>query len=159
MSQLFSNTLIHIVFSTKHRQNFIDDDIEEQLFGYIGNTCNELQCKTIRVRRYRNHAHILCRLYSPLSQSDLVKEIKVNSSNWMKEQGKKYKNFYWQDGFAVFSVNQLGSGNLIRYIENQKVHHQKQTFKDEYRSHLKSNNLEWDENTAGTNPNGVILYY
>ncbi len=145
MPQSFSNTLIHIVFSTKHRQNFIDDDIEEQLFGYIGSTCNELQCKTIRVGGYRNHVHILCRLYRPLSQSDLVKEIKVSSSKWMKEQGEKYENFYWQDGFAVFSVNQIGSENLVRYIENQKVHHQKQTFKDEYRSHLKSNNLEWNE--------------
>ena len=136
---------MHIVFSTKHRADLIDDKIETQLFSYIGGVCNQLKCKTIIVGGYRNHVHIFCSLYRPMSASDLVKEIKTSSSKWMKEQGASYKNFYWQDGYAIFSVSQSHSERLIKYIKNQKEHHTKQKFKDEYREFLKSYNVEFDE--------------
>lgn len=145
MPQSFSNTRIHIIFSTKHRQPFIDNNIEQPLFGYIGQICNELKCKTIIVGGYKDHIHIFCNLYRPLSQSDLVKEIKTNSSRWMKTQGQEYEDFYWQDGFATYSVSQSQSDNLIAYIKNQRQHHEKKTFKEEYREFLELNNLEFDE--------------
>ena len=145
MPQSLSNTLIHIVFSTKHHQEFIDEEIESKLFGYIGKICNEKNSTTIIVGGYRNHVHVFCRLYRPLSQSDLVKEVKSNSSKWMKTQGQAYENFYWQDGYAVFSVSQSQSSQLVKYIENQRQHHQKISFKDEYRAFLQRHNIEFDE--------------
>lgn len=145
MPQSLSNTLVHIVFSTKHRQNFIDDAIEKPLFGYIGNTCNNLKCKTIIVGGYRNHVHIFCSLYRPLSQSELVKEIKSSSSKWMKSQGPAYENFYWQDGYAIYSVSQSKSTGLIDYIKKQKAHHQKKSFQTEYRKLLTLHDTEFDE--------------
>lgn len=145
MPQSFSNTLIHIVFSTKNRVNFIDDGIEKHLFGYLGRTCNKLNCNTIIVGGYRNHIHILCSLYRPMSQSVLVKNIKANSSKWMKTQGAKYLDFYWQDGFAVFSVSQSNSNKLIKYIQNQRQHHERKSFDNEYRELLSMHNIEFDE--------------
>ena len=145
MPQSLSNTLIHIVFSTKNRQEIIDDDIETHLFGYIGSICNSQNCKTIIVGGYRNHVHIFCSLHRTKSQSDLVKEIKASSSKWIKGQGNQYTNFYWQDGYAVFSVSQSQSGTLIKYIKEQKKHHATKSFQDEYRSLLNLNNISFDE--------------
>ncbi len=145
MPQSLSNTLIHIVFSTKHRKEFIDDSIEESLFGYIGKVCNDQKCKTIIVGGYRNHVHIFCSLYRPLSQSDLVKEIKSYSSKWIKTQGEAYSDFYWQDGYAVFSVSQSNSTQIINYIKNQRIHHGGKSFQNEYRQLLTSNDIPYDE--------------
>ncbi len=145
MPQSLSNTLIHIVFSTKHRAHFIDDDIESKLFGYIGQICNAQKCRVIIIGGYRNHVHIFCSLYRPLSQSKLVQEIKANSSKWMKTQGSKYENFYWQDGYAVFSVSQVNSTRLIDYIRNQKQHHQRKIFEAEYKELLERSAIEYDE--------------
>ena len=145
MPQSLSNTLIHIVFSTKHRRDLIDEKLEAKLFGYIGNTCNELNCNTIIVGGYRDHVHIFCSLYRPLSQSDLVRHIKANSSKWVKAQGSEYKDFYWQDGYAVYSVSKSMSGNLIKYIKNQKEHHQRKSFKNEYLELLKIHDIHYDE--------------
>ena len=145
MPQSLSNTLIHIVFSTKHRKEFIDDSIEDALFGYIGQICNDQKCRTIIVGGYRNHVHIFCSLYRPLSQSDLVKEIKSNSSKWIKTKGEAYANFYWQDGFAVFSVSQSNSTGLIKYIKNQRVHHTDVSFQDEYKKLLTLSEITYDE--------------
>ena len=131
MPQSLSNTIIHIVFSTKHRAKLIDENISDQLFGMIGNECNKLECKTIIIGGYHDHVHILCRLHRPVSQSDLVKTIKSHSSIWMKQQNPKYEKFYWQDGYAIYSVSQNDVDSLVKYIRYQKDHHQKKTFKEE----------------------------
>lgn len=145
MPQSLSNTLVHIVFSTKNRVEMIDDNIEPHLFGYIGAICNSKKCNTIIVGGYRNHVHIFCSLYRPISQSDLVKEIKAKSSKWIKTQGPQYSNFYWQDGYAIFSVSQSGSTDLIKYIKGRREHHEKKPFVDEYRGLLQINKIEFDE--------------
>lgn len=145
MPQSLSKSLIHIVFSTKYRQNLIDEEIEKKLFGYIGEICNNRKCTTLRVGGYRNHVHILCHLHRTITQADLVKYIKGNSSKWIKTMGEQYANFYWQDGYGVFSVSQLEVNNLIRYIENQKQHHEKKTFKTEYVKFLDAYDVEYDE--------------
>lgn len=145
MPQSLSKTLVHIVFSTKHRYPFIDDQIELELFSYIASICNIKNCRTIIVGGHLDHVHIFCSLHRTISQSDLVKEIKTNSSIWMKTKGQKYQDFYWQDGYGIFSVNQINSTGLIRYIKNQKAHHQNQTFKKEYRQQLKTNEIDFDE--------------
>ena len=145
MPQSFSNTLIHIVFSTKNRVNFIDEEIEPKLFGYIGQICNHQNCKTIIVGGYKDHVHILCNLHRTISQSNLVREIKASSSKWMKFQGEKFKNFFWQDGYGVFSVSQSESGRVTKYIQNQKQHHQIKNFKEEYLELLSLNDISFDE--------------
>ena len=145
MPQSLSNTVIHIVFSTKNRVKLIDKNIEKSLFGMIGNECNKLKCQTIIVGGHLDHIHILCKLHRPVSQSDLVKSIKSHSSIWMKQQGSKYLQFYWQDGYSVYSVSPNEVDGLIKYIKNQKKHHQKKTFKEEYLKFLKFYSVEYDE--------------
>jgi REP element-mobilizing transposase RayT len=144
MPQSLSNTIIHSIFSTKHRVKLIDEEIEHQLFGFIGNECNKLNCKTIKVSGYLDHVHILCKLHRPVSQSDLIKTVKAHSSKWMKQQGQKYEQFYWQDGFSVFSVGKSELPRIIKYLENQKEHHKSKTFKEEYLDFLEYYGVEYE---------------
>ena len=75
----------------------------------------------------------------------LLEEVKSHSSKWMKSKAKTFENFYWQDGYGAFSVNPSEVDTVINYIANQKEHHRKKSFQDEYRAFLKKFNVEYDE--------------
>lgn len=75
----------------------------------------------------------------------LLEEVKSHSSKWIKTRGKAYENFYWQDGYGAFSVNPHEVDRVISYIANQKAHHEKKNFQDEYRAFLKKYHIEYDE--------------
>jgi putative transposase len=145
MPQSLSKVCTHIVFSTKHRREIIDENIEQELWSYIGGICNELECLPIKVGGYVDHIHILCVLSRKIAVMKLLEEVKRSSSKWIKTKGRNYENFYWQDGYGIFSVNPYELEVVVRYIENQKAHHENRTFKDEYRGFLKKYNVEYDE--------------
>jgi putative transposase len=123
----------------------IDDAIENELYAYLGGICNNLECQVLKVGGYTNHIHILCLLSKKITLAKLLAEVKANSSRWMKTKGEKYQNFYWQDGYGAFSVRQSEVQVVSNYIANQKEHHNKRSFKDEYRDILKEHGLEFDE--------------
>lgn len=145
MSQSLSKVYVHITFSTKHRQHIIDEEIETSLFEYIGGICKGLECYPIKVGGYRNHVHILCLLSRKVTQMKLLEEIKKQSSKWIKTKGSTYSNFYWQDGYGIFSVNPSEIYVVEKYINNQAEHHMKDTFQDEFRKFLKKYDVEYDE--------------
>lgn len=145
MPQSLSKNYVHIVFSTKYRQPFITDDIEDALFAYLGAMCKDMDCPPIKIGGYRDHVHILCLLSRKIAMMDLLEEIKAHSSKWMKTHGPAFENFYWQDGYAAFSVNPMGVDVVIRYIENQKKHHQKIKFQDEMRNFFKKYKIDFNE--------------
>jgi len=145
MSQSLSKVYVHIVFSTKYRQNLIDDYIKDELFSYLGGVCKNLECYPLKVGGHLNHVHILCLLSRKIAQMDLLQEIKQSSSKWVKTKGEKYLNFYWQDGYGIFSVNPSEIDIVIKYIENQEVHHTKKIFEDEFRAFLKKYKVDYDE--------------
>jgi len=145
MGQSLVKNYIHIVFSTKHRINIIDDIIDDELHRYLGGICNNLECQVIKVGGYTDHVHVLCMLSKKISLVKLLGELKSHSSKWVKTLGPKYHNFYWQDGYGAFSVNPADVQVVVKYIENQKEHHSKQTFQDEYRAFLREHGVEFDE--------------
>ena len=145
MGQSLVKNYIHIVFSTKHRIHMIDDAIENELYAYLGGICNNLECQVLKVGGYTNHIHILCLLSKKITLAKLLAEVKANSSRWMKTKCEKYQNFYWQDGYGAFSVRQSEVQVVSNYIANQKEHHNKRSFKDEYREVLKEHGVEFDE--------------
>ncbi len=105
MGQSLSKVYVHIVFSTKHRAHLIDKQIENKLYAYLGGICKGLECNPVQVGGHRNHVHILCLLSKKIAQMKLLEEVKKQSSKWMKTNGPEYTDFYWQDGYAIFSVN------------------------------------------------------
>ena len=145
MGQSLVRNYLHIVFSTKYRQPLIKEDIEPDLHAYLGGICRRLECTPIIVGGYTDHIHILCLLSKKIALMKLVEEIKSHSSKWIKTKNVCYKNFYWQDGYGAFSVYPNEVDVVIRYIENQKSHHGKISFQNEYRKFLNDYDIEYDE--------------
>lgn len=145
MGQSLVKNYIHIVFSTKYRQPLIHPPVENELHAYLGGICNNLECHTIKIGGYTDHIHILCMLSKKIALMKLLEEVKSHSSKWIKTKDEKLKNFYWQDGYGAFSVKPSEVDVVIRYIENQKEHHSKKTFQDEYREYLKEYEVLYDE--------------
>ena len=145
MGQSLVKNYVHIVFSTKHRKPLISDPVETELHSYLGGICNKLGCQVIKVGGYTDHIHILCLLSKKLTLVKLLVELKSHSSRWIKTKGGVYTNFYWQDGYGAFSVNPSEVEVVKHYIANQKEHHSKKTFQDEYKAFLKKYDVEFDE--------------
>ena len=145
MGQSLVKNYIHIVFSTKHRQSLILPSIETELYSYLGGICNNLECQVVKVGGYKDHIHLLCLLSKKIALMKLVEQLKSNSSKWIKTKGNEFKNFYWQDGYGAFSVNPSEVEIVINYIANQKEHHCKKTFQDEYKAFLKKYEVSYDE--------------
>ena len=145
MGQSLVKNYIHIVFSTKHRESLIPDSIELELHNYLGGICNNLECQVVKVGGYKDHIHILCLLSKKITLVKLMEQLKSNSSKWIKTKGNEYSNFYWQDGYGAFSVNPSEIEIVVNYIANQKEHHSKKPFQNEYRAFLKKYRVEYDE--------------
>ncbi len=145
MPQSLVKNYLHITFSTKRRYPFIDDNIKDELFKYLGGICKNLECYPVIVGGYDDHVHILCILSRKIALMNLIEEVKTHSSKWIKTKGKQYRNFYWQGGYGAFSVRYDQLGTVEKYISNQERHHSRRSYKDEYRKYLQNNEIDWDE--------------
>jgi putative transposase len=145
MGQSLAKNYIHIVFSTKHRAPLIDPSIENDLYRYMSGICTKLGCEPIIIGGYTDHVHVLCRLSKKVALMKLLEELKGHSSKYMKTKGPEYFNFYWQDGYGAFSVSESVVDKVTEYIANQKQHHSKKTFQNEYRTILKKCKVAYDE--------------
>ncbi len=145
MSQSLSNVLLHIVFGTKHRQPWLVVDIDEELRKYIGGICRDLGCPAHKIGCADDHIHISCSLSRTLAIAKLIEEIKTGSSKWMKTNGPDFADFAWQNGYGAFSIGQSQLIDLKRDIANQRDHHRRVTFQDEFRQLLVKYEIEFDE--------------
>lgn len=145
MGQSLVKNYLHIVFSTKYRQPLIHPPVDEELYQYLGGICRNNECYPVSIGGYTDHIHILCMLSKKMTLMKLLEELKSHSSKWIKTKGDAYRNFYWQDGYGAFSVNPHEIDKVIAYIANQKAHHARTTFQDEYRQYLDKYNTEYDE--------------
>ena len=106
MPQSLAQIYLHEVFSTKDRRPFLQDaGIRDETHKYLGGTCNNLSCPVLRVGGVADHVHILCRLGRTISVADLVKELKRESSKWLKTKAADLADFFWQNGYGAFSVS------------------------------------------------------
>ena len=146
MPQSLSHLFVHIIFSTKHRQPFITERIEKELYAYIAKILyDECHSPAVVIGGDKDHIHILLALSRIWSIAKIVELIKKRSSKWMKTKGRDLSGFQWQTGYGCFSVSKSSVPAVRRYIEKQKEHHQKQTFKDEFVQFLDKHGIEYDE--------------
>lgn len=115
------------------------------MHAYIGALVKTTGCKVISVGGVEDHVHVLVLFSKTESVAHVVEEMKRNSSRWVKTLAPSYEKFAWQGGYAAFSVSQSQVDAVIRYIGNQKEHHMKQSFRDEYLQFLKLYGVEYDE--------------
>jgi REP element-mobilizing transposase RayT len=136
---------IQIVFAVKRRQNLIQKKWKDELHKYICGIVNGKGQKVYAIGGVEDHIHILVSIKPNIAISDLVRDIKANSSKWINENEFVRGKFQWQEGFGAFSYAQSQLDNVIAYINNQEQHHQKKTFKDEYLTLLQKFDIEYDE--------------
>ncbi|MBN1479422.1 IS200/IS605 family transposase [candidate division KSB1 bacterium] len=145
MPQSLAKVHVHIVFSTKNRQNLINAEVEKALYDYMASICKELKCYVSKINGTENHVHIACCLSRTVTIATLLEEVKRSSSKWIKTKGRAYKNFTWQIGYGAFSFGESQLQDVVRFINDQKEYHKKVTFEDEFRGLLKKYNIEYDE--------------
>jgi putative transposase len=141
MSHSYSQILVHAIFSTDGRRNLIPEKLQDRLWAYMGATAKKDSVRMIAVGGISNHAHVFFALPPTITLSKVLRNLKANSSRWMGEQGIR---FAWQKGYGAFSVSSSQAHQVIKYIRNQKEHHKKRKFEDEFIAFLKKYNVDYD---------------
>jgi putative transposase len=139
---------IHYVFSTKNRQNSIDESIRGRLWAYMGGIARKNDMIAQAVGGTENHVHLLLTLPAMMSISKGVQLIKAGSSKWVHEEFPQLPKFSWQTGYGAFSVSISKLPMIINYIDRQEEHHRKITFEEEYLYFLRESGIEYDEKYA-----------
>lgn len=145
MANTFSQIYIHLVFAVKGRENCIDPKWKDELFKYICGIVNNKDQKVYAINGMPDHLHVLVSIKPNYAVSELMKDIKANSSRWINEQRLVAGKFQWQEGFGAFSVSQSQIEKVVHYIDEQEIHHKKTTFREEYLNFLNSYKIEYDE--------------
>jgi putative transposase len=146
MPQSLARIVLHIVFSTKHRAPFLTDPkIRPRLYAYLAVVLQGIDCEPILINGTEDHLHTLCNFSRTITIADLIETMKTTSSRWMKDQGRKYGEFYWQGGYGAFSVSQSKIGATRKYVANQEEHHRHVSFQDEFRELCRLHGIQIDE--------------
>ena len=145
MAHTFTNLLTHIVFSTKGRAPYLEEEVQPRLFAYLGGIVQQLKGQPIQINGTADHVHLLVALPPALSVSELLRVVKANSSRWVHEQWPSRRSFAWQEGYGAFSVSPSNAGRVLDYIRNQQAHHRKVTFQEEFLTFLKKHDIAYDE--------------
>lgn len=145
MAGTFSQIYIQIVFAVKGRQNLIGKQWKDELHKYISGIITNKGQKSIIVNGVADHVHIFVGLRPAMAISDLVRDIKNNSSNFINEKKFIKVKFSWQEGYGAFSYAHSQIENVYQYIANQEEHHKKKTFKEEYLDFLQKFEIEYNE--------------
>ncbi len=143
MADTFTQIYIQIVFAVRNREALIQPEWEEDLFKYITGIVQKKDQKMLAINGTKDHLHIFIGMKPTCCLSDLVREVKKSSISYIKEQKYIKSAFYWQKGFGAFSYSHSQLDQVIRYINNQKQHHKKKSFKQEYTALLKAFNIEF----------------
>lgn len=145
MANSYVSCLMHVIYSTKNRMNLITPDLEERLWPYLGGIAKANDIVPLAIGGTTDHVHLFLSLNTMMPVGKAVQLIKGGSTRWVHETMPRYQQFGWQDGYSAFGVSPLGKENLIAYIRDQKAHHQRHTFQEEYRAFLDRYGMAYDE--------------
>jgi REP element-mobilizing transposase RayT len=145
MAQSYVNLLYHVVFSTRDREPVITEERQPRLYEYMGGIIRNHKGIPLAINGMEDHVHLLAKLRQDEALSDLVRDFKAKSSGWMHKVFPDLSDFAWQNGYGAFTVSASQADAVKDYIAKQKVHHQKRSFKEEFVSFLRANEVEFDE--------------
>lgn len=140
----FVSCLVHCVFSTKERRKLISTDLQKRLYPYLGGIARENKMKALSIGGVDDHVHVLLSIPSTLSIAKSVQLLKGNSSKWIHETFARHRLFEWQEGYGAFSIAVSGVEDTVRYIQSQKEHHRRHSFKDELIGFLERHGIEYE---------------
>jgi len=145
MANTFSQIYLHFVFAVKHRYNLIPKAHKEELHKYITALVQNRKAKMISIHCMPDHTHLFVGFKPSVLISDFIKEIKVESNEFINNKGWIKGKFNWQEGYGVFSYSHSQIDRISKYILNQEGHHQKKTFKEEYLELLNKFEIPYEE--------------
>jgi putative transposase len=145
MPQSLSKVIVHLIFSTKEREPWLNREIRPRMHAYLATVCRQLGAQAHRVGGVADHVHIITTLPRTLSQAEMIEQVKKTSSKWIKSLGPEYRGFYWQRGYGAFSVSPSQLAAVFAYIDNQEEHHRVRSFQEEYRDFLERHGVQFDE--------------
>lgn len=145
MAQSLARNLVHLIFSTKNRVACLDREMRPRLFAYQASILAEWESPALVIGGAVDHVHVLFSHSKNHALANIVEEVKKGSSKWLKTQGSAFHNFYWQAGYAAFSVSQSNVDAVRHYIEEQEERHRTKSFQEEFLDFLQRHKVEYDE--------------
>ena len=141
----YTQILYQIVFGTKNNERTMIESGQKSLYKYIWGILKNKKCHLYRIGGVEDHIHIVTHIHPTIAVAYLIKDIKIASSEYIKTENI-FPNFNgWQDGYGAFTYSISAKDNLIEYVKNQKEHHRKVSFRDEYIGLLKEHGIEFEE--------------
>jgi REP element-mobilizing transposase RayT len=143
--QSLTKLYAHLIFSTKNRQPFLDESIRPRVHAYLATVIRDLDSPWVVVGGVADHVHILFDMGKMHAPVEFVEVTKRESSKFVKTLGVKYRDFYWQRGYGMFSVGPADRDVAESYVNNQEEHHRTRLFQEEFRSFLAKYGIPYDE--------------
>ena len=145
MANTYTQVHIQFVFAVKHRDGLVHSSFKDELYQYIAGIIKYHNHKLLAINGMPDHIHIFIGMRPTQSISDLLQDIKGNSSKWINEKKFLKVKFEWQEGYGAFSYSKSQVNPVIDYIKNQEQHHATKTFQEEYLEFLKLFEIDYDE--------------
>lgn len=145
MAGTFHNLKFHLVFSTKHREPWLQDAIRPRVHEYLGGIIRGESGKVLAIGGVADHVHILFGWRTDEAISNLVRNLKANSSRWIHETFPTLAGFAWQEGYGIFTVSQSQVERVRGYIQHQEEHHRTKPFRDEVLEFLRAHEIAFEE--------------
>jgi REP element-mobilizing transposase RayT len=140
----YRQILYHLTFHTKNNEKVLYNSENDELFKYIWGIMKNKNCKLFRINGIEDHVHIVCDLHPSIALANLVKDIKVASSKWIKEK-EIYPHFSnWAESYGAFTLSIREKDAVVKYVMNQQEHHKKESFREEFIRLLKENSVDFD---------------
>ena len=144
MSHTYASNRIHVVFSTKERKKTLTDDLQPKLWAYMKGIAKNHGFESIKIGGVADHIHALLVVPPAIPLAKAVQSIKGCSSKWLNDTGSAGRNFAWQEGYGAFSVSASQTDDVVAYIENQRAHHAKRNYEEEFIELLKRYGIAYD---------------
>jgi len=145
MANTYTSLYFHFVFSTKNRQPSINQEIEQRVWAFLGGIARKHRMTALQIGGIQDHIHALVMAPPAIAPSQIVQFPKGDSSKWIHEEFPALHTFAWQDGYGAFIVSESKIGEVKAYIQNQREHHRKKTFEEEYLELLRKHAIDYEE--------------
>ena len=145
MANTYTSLHYHIVFSTKQRELWIKPEIEERIWAYLGGIAIKNRMTPLQIGGVDDHIHLLLGAPATMAPAKAAQLIKGGSSSWIHTEFPKLQNFAWQDGYGAFTVSKSAIPDVTTYIQNQREHHKRQSYKEEFLTLLHRHEIEYEK--------------
>lgn len=145
MANTYSSLHYHLIFSTKNRTTYLNSEIEQRVWAYLGGVARKHKMTAVQIGGCDDHIHALVIAPPTIAPSQIAQYLKGDSSKWIHETFPELKDFAWQEGYGAFTVSKSNLASVIVYIQNQRTHHQSKSFQEEYLEFLTKHGVDYDE--------------